>query len=72
MTTPEQEAEKVLNVFISESSDPRRHTNRLTDLIEAEIVTTAGALDMCLKYMSEDEVADMIDENKLSARFLGA
>ena len=39
------------------------------DLIENGIVSADAMLTMCLKYMSTDDVADMLDCNELSKRF---
>jgi hypothetical protein len=40
------------------------------DLVENGVVTAEAMLTMCLKYMSTDDVADMLDCNELSDRFL--
>lgn len=40
------------------------------DLVENGIVSADAMLTMCLKYMSTDDVADMLDCNELSDRFL--
>jgi len=39
------------------------------DLIENGVVSAEAMLTMCLKYMSTDDVADMLDCNELSKRF---
>jgi hypothetical protein len=39
------------------------------DLIENGTVSAEDMLTMCLKYMSTDDVADMLDCNELSKRF---
>ena len=39
------------------------------DLVENGIVSAEAMLTMCLKYMSTDDVADMLDCNELSSRF---
>jgi hypothetical protein len=39
------------------------------ELVENGIVTAEAMLTMCLKYMSTDDVADMLDCNELSDRF---
>ena len=39
------------------------------ELVENGIVTAEDMLTMCLKYMSTDDVADMLDCNELSSRF---
>ena len=40
------------------------------DLIENGIVSAEAMVTMCLKYMSTDDVADMLDCNELSSRFM--
>ena len=39
------------------------------ELVENGMVTAEDMLTMCLKYMSTDDVEDMLDCNELSARF---
>jgi hypothetical protein len=39
------------------------------ELVENGVVTAESMLTMCLKYMSTDDVADMLDCNELSSRF---
>ena len=39
------------------------------DLVENGVVSAEDMLTMCLKYMSTDDVADMLDCNELSSRF---
>ena len=39
-------------------------------LVEEGLVSAEEMLTMCLKYMSTDDVADMLDCNELSERFL--
>jgi hypothetical protein len=39
------------------------------ELVENGIVSAESMLTMCLKYMSTDDVADMLDCNELSERF---
>ena len=39
-------------------------------LVEEGVVTADDMLMMALKYMSMDDVADMLDANELSERFL--
>ena len=43
--------------------------DRALELIEEGIVSAEDMVTMCVKYMSEDEVADMMDANELSERF---
>jgi hypothetical protein len=40
------------------------------DLVDNGVVTAEAMLTMCLKYMSTDDVADMLDCNELSDRFM--
>jgi hypothetical protein len=40
------------------------------ELVENGVVTAEAMLTMALKYMSNDEVADMLDSNELSERFM--
>ena len=39
-------------------------------LVEEGLVSAESMLTMALKYMSTDDVADMLDANELSERFL--
>jgi len=39
------------------------------ELVENGLVSAESMLTMCLKYMSTDDVADMLDCNELSPRF---
>ena len=43
--------------------------DRALELVEMGMVTAEDMLTMCLKYMSVDDVEDMLDCNELSARF---
>jgi len=40
------------------------------ELVENGVVSAEAMLTMCLKYMSADDVADMLDCNELSERFI--
>jgi len=40
------------------------------ELVENGVVSAADMLTMALKYMSTDDVADMLDCNELSDRFM--
>ena len=40
------------------------------ELVENGMVSAEDMLTMCLKYMSTDDVEDMLDCNELSERFL--
>jgi len=43
--------------------------DRALELVEMGMVSAEDMLTMALKYMSTDDVADMLDCNELSARF---
>ena len=47
----------------------RQETNRLLEMIDEGILDPKAVVTMCVKYMSEDDVADMMDCNELSERF---
>mgnify|MGYP005694094519 FL=1 len=50
-----------------------RHTNsrdKALELVEEGVVSADDMLVMALKYMSTDDVEDMLDCNELSERFL--
>ena len=47
----------------------RQETNRLLEMIDEGLLDPKEVVIMCVKYMSEDEVADMMDANELSERF---
>lgn len=49
--------------------DPREQTDRLLEMVEDGYLDPMMALQMCLKWLSEDEVAEMMDANELSERF---
>ena len=51
------------------NNDPRPETNKLLDMIDDGWLDPKDVVMMCVKYMSEDDVADMIDANELSERF---
>ena len=40
------------------------------ELVENGVVSAEAMLTMCLKYMSTDDVEDMLDTNELSSRFM--
>ena len=51
----------------------RRLTNsrdKALELVEEGIVSAEYLLTACLKYMSTDDVEDMLDANELSDRFM--
>ena len=45
------------------TNDPR---DRALELVENGFVSTLGMLSMCLKYMSTDDVIDMLECNELA------
>ena len=44
----------------------REYTNRLLEMIEEDVLDPTKIVEMCLSYMSEDEVKDMCESNDLS------
>jgi hypothetical protein len=43
----------------------REYTNKLLELIEEDMIDPINVVEMCLSYMSEDEVKDMCLSNDL-------
>ena len=43
--------------------------DRALELVEMGMISAEDMLTMALKYMSTDDVEDMLDANELSARF---
>jgi|TARA_B110000503_G_C6907286_1_gene313170 hypothetical protein len=43
--------------------------DKALELVEDGYVSAEDLLTMCLKYMSTDDVEDMLDTNELSERF---
>ena len=43
--------------------------NEALAMVEEGLVSAEAMLAMCLGYMSQDDVADMLDANELSERF---
>ena len=43
--------------------------DRLIELVEDGMIDPMMALTMCAKWMTDDEVGEMLDANELSARF---
>jgi len=50
-------------------STARKETIRLLDMIATGVIAPEAVVTMCLSYMSEADVADMLDMNELSPRF---
>jgi hypothetical protein len=51
----------------------KRNTNsrdKAIELVEDGMVSPEDMMTMCLKYMSTDDVDDMLDANELSERFM--
>lgn len=47
----------------------REHTNKLLELLADGLLDKDTVILACVKYMSEDDVADMMDCNEWSERF---
>ena len=47
------------------------HRLCLLTLLDEEYVTPGQVIDMFVNYLSEDELAEMLDTNELSKRFIG-
>jgi hypothetical protein len=50
----------------------REYTNRLLEMIEEDLLDPIKVVEMCLNYMSEDEVKDMCQSNDLSDYMFGS
>ena len=74
----------LIDVGIASKNEKTQQALRLLDMVDQGLLNSKqvvlmmvdqGLLDpkqvvlRCVKYMSEDEVADMLDPNELSARF---
>jgi len=46
-----------------------RARERLYELLDQGMITHEQVVDMCMGFMSESEVEDMLDANELSERF---
>ena len=44
---------------------PRKQTNRLLEMIENEEISKDTVIMACVKYMSEADVADMMEANEI-------
>ena len=49
---------------------PQNSRDRALELVEEGFTTAEDLLTMCLKWMSTDDVEEMLDANELSDRFL--
>jgi hypothetical protein len=45
--------------------DVRKNTNRLLEMVENEEIDKYTVILMCVKYMSEDDVTDMMRLNEI-------
>ena len=54
-------------MYMKRPADAR---DKALELVEDGMVSAEDMLTMALKYMSTDDVADMLDCNELSERFL--
>ena len=43
----------------------REKTNKLLELIENDLISAEDVVMMCLKWMSEDDVAEMLQANEV-------
>ena len=43
----------------------REYTNKLLEMIEEDMIDPINVVEMCLSYMSEDEVKDMCLSNDI-------
>ena len=48
---------------------PTNSRDTALELVDHGMVSAEDMLTMCLKYMSTDDVEDMLDTNELSERF---
>lgn len=46
------------------SATPRQYTNQLLEMIEQGLLDKDNVIMACIKYMSEDEVKDMMHVNE--------
>lgn len=47
------------------SNSPREFTNYLLESIDEGLISAQAVVEMCLSYMSEDDVKDMMEINEL-------
>jgi hypothetical protein len=43
----------------------RKYTNKLMDMMEQGVISAEAVADMCLAFMSEDDVEDMMRGNDI-------
>jgi len=59
----------ILLLIVRKKERNMSNRDRALELVAMGMVTAEDMLTMALKYMSEDDVADMLDANELSERF---
>ena len=47
-----------------------RASDKLINMCEEGLIGYENVVSMCMSYMSEDDIADMMDINEISDRFL--
>ena len=64
--TPEQKerALEILNDMPVIDTTPRKNTNKLLEMVEEGLLDKDQVILACVKYMSEDEVTDMMEANE--------
>lgn len=45
--------------------DTRKATNKLLELVDDGMISAKDVVTMCLKWMSEDDVAEMLQANEI-------
>lgn len=48
-------------------SETRKATNRVLEMIDEGLISANSVVMMCLKWMSEDDVAEMLKANEIYA-----
>ena len=56
---------KLYPVSERKNNMPRKQTNRLLEMIENEEISKDTVIMACVKYMSEADVADMMEANEI-------
>ena len=57
-------------MYIEKSKAVRAESTRLIEMCEDGYLNPEAVVVMLVKYMSEDDVADCMDANELSQRFM--
>lgn len=52
-------------------SNPRKYTTMLLDMVEEGVLDRDAVILACVKYMSEDEVRDMMHANEMIMDYEG-